>query len=1044
MKILDIPFARPIAVVIVFGILSLVGAYEYATMKYELLPPMDISYVTVQAIYPGASPREVEDQVTKKLEDAVSGIAHIKHVTSESLENLGFVMIEFDSEVDPNDATLDVQRAVATAQGDLPQSVKTPSVAKMSLEEFPIIQLAVTSDSGKGELYRLVKDDVKPRLARIGGIAQVTILGGNEREIRVSLSREKLERYGIPIALVTERLAAANLDFPAGNIKAADGEYVVRIAGKLKNLDELKRLALADPASAGGTEAGIVTLGDVADVEDSMADSQSIFRYNGKESVGISILKQSGSNAVEASRKVRAELAAMEGEFKGSGLRFEVAEDSSVFTLDSARDVVTDIVLAILFVGAIMVLFLHDLRSSFVVMMAIPTTILATFIGMAIGGFSLNLMSLLALTLVIGILVDDSIVVIENIHRHRALGASLRDAAREGTREIAFAAISVTLVIVMAFLPVSLGGGAIMSLLTQFCVTIVIATAISLAVSFFVTPLLASRLMAESPEITGGVIARISGAFERGYEQVSSSFQSVISWTFRHKKATIGAAIALLVASFALLATGLVGSEFMTEIDRGEFTVGIELPERTTLEGNDRIVKLVERELRSRPEVDRIYTKVGYDSQAGSTAYKSEINVTLVPRSERARSSVAIGLDVESAVRKIPGVRAHVVQIGLIDQGASESPISYVALGQNGDDNLKAANDWAAAMRQVEGTGEVRVSVTAGKPELRIDLDRAKLDDFGLSLDNVGASLRMALTGDDSLTFTEDGADYPIRTVLDREDRMDTDQLASMTFTNDRGRQIRLSQFATVGDAFGPTLLTRLDRKESVTVSCQAIGRPIGDLDKDIRAKAAEITLPKGVEVRAAGDLEMQGDAFGSLGFALILSVVLIYAILAILFNSLLYPLSVMFSLPFAMIGGFFALAFTGQTLNIFSIMSIILLMGLSAKNAILLVDRALRNRAERGMNDVAAFTEAVATRMRPIVMTTLAMIVGMLPVALGLGLAGEMKKAMGTVLIGGLAFGLVVTMIIVPVAFLALEKIKTRRGKKKARAKKNTMEAIE
>jgi HAE1 family hydrophobic/amphiphilic exporter-1 len=330
-------------------------------------------------------------------------------------------------------------------------------------------------------------------------------------------------------------------------------------------------------------------------------------------------------------------------------------------------------------------------------------------------------------------------------------------------------------------------------------------------------------------------------------------------------------------------------------------------------------------------------------------------------------------------------------------------------------------------MRKVQGTGEVRLSVSNGKPELQVEIDRTKLADLGLSLDTVGASLRTALAGNDSLYYRENGKDYTIKIELDSFDRTDTSQVGNLSFTNSQGRSIRLSQFATIRNDFGPSVLRRLDRQGSISVSCQAIGRPTGDLDKDIRAMAKDIVIPSDIEVRPSGQLAMQSTAFGSLGFALLLSVILIYAILAILFNSMSYPLSVMFSLPFAMIGGFFALAIFGQTLNIFSIMSMILLMGLSAKNAILLVDRALKNKNEQGMDYMDAFKEAVSTRIRPIFMTTIAMVVGMLPIALGLGSAGEMKQAMGTVLIGGLVFGLLVTMILVPVTFLSIDKIKNR-----------------
>ena len=1025
MKVLDLPFVRPIAVVVIFSLLSVVGIYEYTKMKYELLPPMAISYLTIQTVYPGASPNEVEDQVSKKIEDAVSGVAHVKHVTTHSVENASIVVLEFEADTNMDNATQDVQRAVNVKISDLPSAAKTPSVNKVSFDDSPIIQLAVTAKASKGELYQIVKDTVKPALNRIGGVGQVSMLGGNAREIKVSLSQAKLEQYSISILGILQKIGASNLDFPAGNIKADDGQYVVRIAGKLKNLDEMRNLVIAT------TSGGNVRLGDVANVQDTLADSDSIFRYDGKDAIGVSILKQSGANAVEVSKQVHSELKRLERDYKAENLKFEVAEDSSIFTIDSANDVVRDIILAIVFVGFIMLLFLHDLRNAFVVMMAVPVTLLTTFICMAFGNFTLNLMSLLALTLVIGILVDDSIVVIENIHRHKTLGKSPKEAASFGTREIAFAAASITLVIVVAFLPVSLSGGLIGSMLMQFGLSLVIATAISLVVSLFLTPLLAAKLGSSESAKPDGFVAKFGAKFDRGFEKITNFFHVILEWSFKHKKLTIGSAFALFIFSFALLAMGIVGSEFMTPIDRGQFTVGLELPERTTLEENDRIVQQIEKNLSSRPEVYKVYTKVGYDSNSGTSNYKTTISVGLVPKSERKMSSVNIGLDVEKTIRKIPGVKVTVTQSGLVDMGSS-SPVQYNVLGPNYEDNLKVANEWAAVMRTVKGTGEVSLSVSNGKPELQIDIDRSKLSDLGLSLDTVGTSLRTALAGNDSLYYHENGKDYTIKIELDSFDRTNTSQVGNLSFTNSQGRQIRLNQFATIRNAFGPTELRRNDRQGSITVSGQAIGRPTGDIDKEIRSKAKALDIPSDIEVRPSGMLSMQSDSFGSLGISLIFSVVLIYAILAILFNSLSYPISVLFSLPFAMIGGLFALGIAHQTLNIFSIMSMILLMGLAAKNAILLVDRALKNHEERGMEYIDAFREAVTTRIRPIFMTTLAMVFGMLPIAFGLGSAGEMKQAMGIVLIGGLVFGLLVTMVLVPVTFLSVDKFRSKfvRGK--------------
>lgn len=1022
MKILDLPLVRPIAVVVVFGLAAYFGISQYRSMKYELIPPISIPIVSISTVYPGASPGEVEDQVSRKLEDSIASVSRIKSVTTSSYENLSLITVEFVAGTNIDLALQEVQRKVNANISKLPSGSKTPALNTFSMDDMPIMALAITGDFETGEFYQLVKDTVMPRLNQIPGVGQLTIIGGRAREIRVSLSQAKLEQYGIPILMIAQKIQAANLDFPAGNIKDKDGQYVVRIAGKLRSLDEMRSIVLKD-----SPDGGTVRLGDVAQIVDGLADTESILRFNGKEAIGLQIVKQSGSNAVTVSRGIHAEFAGLESEFKNQNLKFQIAQDSSIFTIESANDVVRDLVIAIILVGVIMLLFLHDLRNAFIVMMAIPATLLSSFIGMGLWGFSLNLMSLLALSLVIGILVDDSIVVIENIHRHRSMGKSALESARAGVREIAFAASAVTMVIVVAFLPVSMAGGTLGDMLRQFGLTIVIATAISLFVSLSLTPMLAAKLLEkDEDENDSSLMHRFGRAFDRTFDMVVRFFESLLALTIRHKKITIVLSIVILAFSLSLVVTGAVGSEFMTQIDRGEFNVNLELPERMTLEDNNAVVLSIEALLKARPEVSRVYAKVGYDSSTMSNSnYKSQIAVTLVPKKERKKSSIEMGSEIEQQLRKIPGVKVIIMQIGLVD--SSRDAIQYNITGPVFEDNYQTAEQWMRELKTVKGTGEVRMSVSNGKPELLIDIDRTKLADLGLSLDAVGASLRNALAGNSDLNYSENGTDYGIRILLDSFDRTSTAQVENLSFANNLGRQIRLAQFATIHNSFGPTVLNRIDRVGSISLTAQAIGRPSGDINKEILAKTAKIPIPAGVTVEPAGMLAMQSESFGTLGTAMMLSVLLIYAILAILFNSLTYPLAVMFCLPFAMVGGFVSLAISHQTLNIFSIMSIILLIGLAAKNAILLVDRAIRNHEDNGMDFVAAFKEAMTTRIRPIFMTTAAMVFGMLPVALGMGSAGEMKMAMGVVLIGGLLFSMVVTMIIVPVSFLSVDKIRSR-----------------
>jgi len=1019
MTILDLPLKRPITVFIVLGFLAIVGIGTYFSMKYELVPEFSIPVVTITTVYPGASPREVQTGITKNLEDAVSGISKIKHLNSQSLEALSLISIAFEADADINSALQDVQRQVNAAQSKLPSDAKTPVINRFSFDDQPIVQLAATANMPTGEFYQFITDTVKPRLSQQNGVGQVTLIGGNSREIRINLAQDRLEHYGIPILLVLAKLQAANLDFPAGNLKDSDGQYVVRIVGKLKSLAEVSELILVNAPNF-----GVVRLKDVADVQDTLADSTTIARLNGKTAIGIQVLKQNGTNAVEVSKRVKQELAKIEKEYADQKIKFEIADDTSVFTVDSARDVVFDILMAIFLVGIVILFFLHDLRNAFIIMMAIPTTLLTTLFLMGQINFTLNLMSLTAMTLVIGILVDDSIVVIENIHRHRALGKSAFQSARFGTREIAFAAFAITLVIVVAFLPVSFAGGTVGGVLKQFGLTIVLATAVSLLVSMTLAPLLASRLGGKpESEKKPSAFGRFGATFDRGFDRFSLAFQGMVSWTLGHKKLTLLSSLVFLIGAFALAGSGVIGSEFAPTIDRGQFNIRIELTDRATLEENNRVVVGIEKNLFKRPEVQRVFTKVGYD-QTGAVDNKSQINVNLVDRSSRTKSSIDVGKEIQEEISRIPGVKVQVDQAGIVE-GPSNAAVSYIISGTKEEDVVATADKWLKIVKTVQGTGEVRLSGGNSKPELQVDIDRPRMADLGLSLDVVGASLRTAISGNSAdILFRQGADDFAMKILLDSFDRTGTAQLADMSFVNNKGEHIKLGQFATIKSALGPNVLTRYGRESSITLTAQAIGRASGDINTEVRAKADSATLP-GVTVSASGNLENQADSFSSLGLSLILSVLLIYCIMAILFDSTAYPLAVIFSLPFAVIGGLLALAVMHQTLNLFSIMAILLLLGLAAKNAILLVDRTLKNMRELPLNE--ALLEAVRTRIRPIVMTTTAMIFGMLPVALGLGSSGELKQAMGSVLIGGLFVGLFLTLLLVPVAFASIEKLRSR-----------------
>ncbi len=789
----------------------------------------------------------------------------------------------------------------------------------------------------------------------------------------------------------------------------------MRVAGKFSSTDELRNLIIAR-----SKQGGDIKLSDVAEVEDGQKDYKNISRINGITSVGVLVQKQTDANAVEVSQRVRNEIASLEKEYNASNLKFDIAQDGSLFTIDAANAVKFDLGLAVLLVGIVMLLFLHSIRNSFIVMLAIPASMISTFIVMYMMGFTLNLMTLLGLSLVVGILVDDSIVVLENIYHHLEKGEKPKVAALKGRNEIGFAALAITLVDVVVFVPLALTGGMIGNIIRQFAVVVVISTLLSLFVSFTVTPLLASRISKLERLTNRTIVGKFALWFEQGFKKVSSHYISVLRWSLANKGKVILMTVALFIMSFALVPAGFIGNEFITVSDRGEFTVGLELPSGSSLENTNYVTQEVEKMIASLPEVKKVFVNVGASNEGligQSSNYISQLDVALVSKNLRDRSTEQIGEYIKGEVQKIPGVKVRVNPIGIFGT-ADQTPIQLIVSGPSREDVSKAANTIMSILHKIPGTADVRVSSEDGKPETRVDINREKMAALGLSIAEVGQTLRVALTGDDESKFREGNDEYDIRIVLDKFDRSKISDLASLTFMNRRGEMIELQQFADIVQTTGPTKLQRRDRINSIIVYSQALGRPSGSIGQDIRKELAAAKLPEGIKIAYEGDLKAQSDSFGSLGLAMLAGIIFVYMIMVALYNSYIYPFVVLFSIPVAMVGALLALALTMNSLSIFSILGIIMLVGLVGKNAILLVDRANALR-EEGMSAYDALIEAGKSRLRPIVMTTATMVFGMLPIAMSTSAGSEWKSGLAWALVGGLTSSMFLTLILVPVVYV-------------------------
>ncbi|RYY30650.1 MAG: efflux RND transporter permease subunit [Chitinophagaceae bacterium] len=1027
MKLAEISIKRPTLVIVLFTILTLGGILSYTSLNYELLPKFSPSVVSVVTVYPGASPSEVENTVSRKIEDAVSSMENIKKLESKSFESLSTIIVTLNSGADVDLALNDAQRKVNAILGDLPEDVDPPSLNKFSLDDLPVITISSSAKMEEAAFYDLMDKRISSVLSRVPGVAQVNLIGGQEREIQVNINSSKLEGFGLSLAQVQNKILSSNLDFPTGSVQTREQDVLVRLAGKYKSVEELRNLMIVS------NERGEVRLKDIADVQDAQKDVDKLARVNQQSSIALQVIKQSDANAVAVSKGIKASVIKLEQDYAVNGLKLEVVNDSSDYTLASANAVIFDLVLAIILVAFVMLFFLHSVRNAAIVMVAIPASLIATFIGMSLLGYSLNLMSLLALSLVVGILVDDAIVVLENIYRHMEMGKNRVRAAFDATKEIGFTVTAITLVIVVVFIPIALSTGLAADILKEFCVTVAIATLLSLLSSFTIVPWLSSRFGKLEQISNKSFFGRILIGFERGLSSFTNWVTNILKWCLAHKKTTLATVLALLIGSFYLVGAGFIGAEFFAKSDRGEFLVQIEMPKDASIEQTNQMTQRAEEFLRTKKEITRQITTVGQSSDGmaatQATAYKAEIAVQLVPKQEREDDSYIYAAKIKRELQPVlVGAKVKTVPVSILGT-AEQAPLALVVTGPELDSVLVFANAAMEELKKVKGSSEVKLSVEAGNPEINVQVDRDKMAALGLNLSTVGSTMQTAFSGNTDGKFRQGEYEYDINIRYDAFNRQQIDDVSNLLFINDKGQQIRLTQFASITESSGPSQLERRDKSTSVTVQAQVVGRPSGTIAAEWQAAFDQLPRPTGVGYVWSGDMENQSEGFGSMGIALLAAVMLVYLILVALYDSFVYPLVVLFSIPLAIIGAFLALALTNNSLNIFTILGLIMLIGLVAKNAIILVDFT-NQRKKEGASTYDALIDANHARLRPILMTTIAMVIGMLPIALASGAGAEWKNGLAWVIIGGLLSSLFLTLIVVPVMYAVFDRIIRRFSK--------------
>lgn len=1026
MTLTELSIKRPSFIIVIFTILIGGGLLCFNELSYELLPDFSPPLITVTTTYPGASPATVETQVSKPLEDALSGLENISEVTAFSLDNASIVLLEFKASANIDNALEDAQRKVNNILNNLPEGASTPILGKIEPNASPVLQVsALASNMDDRDFMELMDEQILPQIKQTKGVAEVQVIGGEKRAFRVNVDKEKMKLYGLSLAAINQSISAANVEFPTGKVKNESEQMTVRLAGKFQTVKDLENLILY----AQGTST--VRLGDVAEITDGSEDQIAVSRLNGQNGIGLRIKKQSDANAVDMANATKAKFKELEDKYKKEGVKFTIATDTSIPTIDSVDAVLHDLELAVLLVAAVMLLFLHSLRNAFIVLISIPASLISTFVAMYLLGYTLNLMTLLAMSLVIGILVDDSIVVLENIYRHLQMGKDRRKASLDGRNEIGFTALAITLVDVVVFSPVVFIEGTISDILHQFSIVVVVSTLMSLFVCFTLTPWLASRFAKEVKLNPKNPFQAVLIWFERRVTIFTEQYVKLVGWSLRHKILAGLGIIAIFFASMATMGLGIVGQEFVSQGDQGKFMIKLKYDKSTTFEENNATTLQIEQLLLAQKDVvDIVFANVGGPSSGmGAAAFgsenKSELTVKMKPGKQFEYPTIQYMNEIRKKIEgKFPGVEVKALNIGLVE--SEEAPIEIFLSSEDSDLLIKEARRLKAAMLEMKGAKDPTISTDDVTPEIRIELDREKMGQLGLPIAVVGMQLQNALTGNDDVKFDESGNEYAIRVMLDQFDRKNVDDVKEMTFATNEGKQIRLKDFAAIQVENGNGSLERKNRIPNTTIRCYVLGTAPGNVSADIEKYLEKKPLDKNVRMIWGGEIKRQKESMGALGTAMGIGLILVYLIMVALYDNFVYPFVVLFSILVSLVGAILALNLSSSNMGIFTMLGMLMLLGLVAKNAILIVDFANHLKAE-GKSTYNALLESVRERMRPILMTTIAMVIGMVPIATATGSGAEWKNGLAWVLMGGLTSSMFLTIIVVPMMYYIVDRIKDK-----------------
>ena len=1020
MNIIETFIKRPVFTFMFIMVLIVFGIRSYPQLGLDMTPDVDLPYVGVTVTYEGTAPEEMETLITKKIENRVSQVSGIKTITSTIREGYSATTIEFEMGLDPLLMANEVREKVASVRRSLPDDIDEPVVQRFDSASRPIAGYSFRSDvRSPGEIRRFINDVVKDELQRLDGVAEVSIFGSADRAIKVHVNPEKLSAYGISIQTVLEKVNAANENTPGGKIRDGRNTITVRTIGKFKTVDDVQKVVVAN------SNGRPVMLTDIADIEDSWEDAETYNRTNGVPGVYVAIRKQSKTNTVQVTDAVNAALAEMRKHDIPEDIVFDIVNDQSRYIRENVNDVWNTIFFGGTLALAITYLFLRDIRATLIGGMAIPTSVIATFYIMKLCGFTLNNMSLMALSLAVGFLIDDAIVLIENVFRHMEMGEQPVLASARATEELVLAILATSMSLLAVFVPIGNMGETVGQFFKEFGMTVAFALIFSTISAYSLTPMLSAHFLVDYTDGKPHTrrpewLTKFLDWFESGFQAIRSEYDKAMKVAIRHPWKIVLISVATLVFNVALVP--FLGVELSPVYDSGEFNVMVKGAAGTSLEEMIEITQPIEQEIARRPEVRVAATRIG---GTRTPINESTISVKLKPRDERSKGMLDLMDELRKEFRNVGDARVIVTH----NQGVGGNESRPVQIGLRGNDLglLKQyANTLAEGMRATPGATDVEVTGIDEEPEILIQLNPLRASELGLDADTVGDVVGYSFLGKSARNnFTVGNNDYDIIVQMESKNRRTLDDVRNLRVSTKTGQFVRLGDVATVELGSGPTLIERQDRQRQVKVVANTSGTSPGDLLMKVQNELIpDMNMELGYRYKLVGQSDMMSRTAKEVIGAVVLAIILIYMVLAAEFESFTQPFVIMMSLPFAVIGAILGLLVSGQTANMMSMIGFTMLLGLATKNAILLVDYANQAR-EKGQDMETAILDACSLRIRPIFMTTLSTLLGMLPIALGIGEGAELRQSMGVVLVGGITTSTLLTLVVVPLIYLLTERYK-------------------